>query len=203
METSSAEIGSPVRHDQLRVHDHRAGNADALTLSAGELVRITGLVLGQQADVLERLIDLGDTLCLVLIKVEVVQTLGDAVLDGGALIERRRRVLEDHLDVADDVAVFLAGDLAGNALALKEDLAVAARVDAHDGAAQRRFAGAGLADEGEGLTLINVEIRVFYGDEFFFASDVKGDVHMADREDDLSIGVIIRHGRHLPYRSSA
>ena len=82
-------------------------------------------------------------------------------------------------------------------LPLKEDLAVAARVDAHDGAAQRRFAGAGLADESEGLALINVEIRVFYGDEFFFASDVKGDVHMADREDDLSIGVIIRHGRHL------
>ena len=67
----------------------------------------------------------------------------------------------------------------------------------------RLIGRAGLADESEGLALINVEIRVFYGDEFFFASDVKGDVHMADREDDLSIGGIIRHGRHLPYRSSS
>ena len=192
-----------VRHDELRVHDHRARDADALTLPAGKLVRVAGLVLGQQADVLKSAIDLCNALLLILIEVEVVQPLGDAVLDGGALVERRRRVLKDHLDVADDVAVLLAGDLAGDALSLKEDLAAAARVDAHDGAAERRFAGAGLADKGERFALIDVKIRVFYGDEFFFASDVEGDVHMLDREDNLSVGGIIRHGRHLPYPSSS
>ena len=90
----NVQSGSRLVTDQeLRITAQCHRDHHTLTHTAGELVRIAGLVLGQQADVLERLIDLGDTLFLVLIKVEVVQALGDAVLDGGALVERRRRGL--------------------------------------------------------------------------------------------------------------
>ncbi len=127
-------------------------------------MRVAGLVFGEQAHVLQGLVDLGDSVLFVFIQMEVVQALGDTVFNGGTLVEGGGRVLEDHLDIPDHVAVLLAGDLAGDALSLEEDLAGAAGVDAKDRAAQRGLAGAGFAHQREGLTLIDVEISVFYGD---------------------------------------
>ena len=46
-----------VGHDQLRVERERAGDADALPLAAGELVRVAVVVLGVEADDLEQLLD--------------------------------------------------------------------------------------------------------------------------------------------------
>ncbi len=39
-----------VGHDQLRVQRERAGDADALALTAGELVRVAVVVLGVETD---------------------------------------------------------------------------------------------------------------------------------------------------------
>ena len=44
-----------VADDQLGLHRQRAGDADALALAAGELVRIAAHVVGLQADGLEQL----------------------------------------------------------------------------------------------------------------------------------------------------
>ena len=46
-----------VRDDELRLHDQRTGNADALALAAGKLMRETAGELGQQAYFTERVRD--------------------------------------------------------------------------------------------------------------------------------------------------
>ena len=46
-----------VEHDHLRTERQRPGDADALALTAGELVRVAVAVLGQQADPLEQVGD--------------------------------------------------------------------------------------------------------------------------------------------------
>ena len=44
-----------IANDELRVHRERAGNADALALTAGKFVRIARSVLGIQPDVAQQL----------------------------------------------------------------------------------------------------------------------------------------------------
>ena len=46
-----------VGDDQLRLQGERAGDADALALAAGELVRVAVVVLGVEADDLQQLLD--------------------------------------------------------------------------------------------------------------------------------------------------
>jgi uncharacterized membrane protein YkvA (DUF1232 family) len=104
--------------------------------------------------------------------------------------------------IPDYLPVLFPGDFAGDAFALEPDLPSAAGVDAQDGPAQRGLAGAGFAHQGKGLPLIDVEIGILHSDQFLFMPGVKGDVHMLDRQDHLSVCVFIRHGRLPPYPSS-
>ena len=60
-----------VGDDELRLHDQRAGNADALTLTAGELVREPAGELGQQAHLFQRLLHLFGALRFVRVQVMV------------------------------------------------------------------------------------------------------------------------------------
>ena len=175
-----------VRHDELRLHDDAAGDADALALAAGELMGVPGQVLGQQAHVTDDLLDLGNAVFLILVQVEVVKSLGDDVFDGGALVQAGGGVLEDHLDLPDDLPVIFTGELAGDLLSLVIDGARGAGVDADDGATDGGLSGAGLAHEGEGLALINVEADVFDGLERFFSAS-KDDVQILDRQHDFSV----------------
>ena len=46
-----------VGDDQLRAQRERPGDADALALAAGELVRVAVVVLGVEADQLQQLLD--------------------------------------------------------------------------------------------------------------------------------------------------
>ncbi len=64
-----------VRHHQLRFHDHGPRKANALALSAGKLVGITGQVLGQKAHLGYHVLDLLHPVRLVLKEVEVVKAL--------------------------------------------------------------------------------------------------------------------------------
>ncbi len=82
--------------------------------------------------------------------------LADDVADRHARVERGVRVLEDHLDVAADRLQGAARE-AGDVLALVADLPAggALQVDEHPG--HRRLAAAGLADDAEGLALVQVE----------------------------------------------
>ena len=122
---------------------------------------------------------------------EVVEALGDDVVHRRALVQRGGGVLEHHLHVAYDLAVEAAGYLAGDAHALVEYLARRAGVGAYDGAAYRGLAGAGLADEGEGLALVDVEARVLHGaDEVLALAEV--DVDVLEREEHLPAALVYR-----------
>ena len=164
-----------VGHDELRFHDQCTGNADALALAARELVGEAGGKLRQQADLMQGVHHLFVQVFLIFVEMMVQQALGNDILDLGALVQRSHGVLEDHLDLADDLFVQFLGDLAVDLLALEEDVAAGGRVDAADGTANGGLARAGLADQREGLALVDVKIDVVHGHELLFAG-AKGDL---------------------------
>ena len=117
-ETSSAETGS----SQTMISGlsaSAAGDADALALAAGELVRVAVDVLGVEADHVQQVLrprlavalrrDLGVDL----------ERLADDVADRHARVERGVRVLEHHLDVAAQLPAASRPDSGGDVLALE------------------------------------------------------------------------------------
>ncbi len=159
-----------VGDDEPGLDGEGTGDADALPLAAGELVRKTVGERGADSDGVEQLRDALPALALV----ETVdgESFGDDAADGHTGIERGVGVLEDHLDAAADLpetaaaergevdgafgkggkAVFVAGG-AG----VEPDVAGSGPVELEDGAAGGRLAAARLADEAEGLAVVNGE----------------------------------------------
>ena len=179
-----------VGNHQLRLHDHSTGQADSLALAAGELVGVPGQVLRQQAHLVDHLLHLLHAVRLILVQVEVVKAFGDDVVHGGALVQRRCGILEDHLDIPDDLPVQGVRNLAGNADTLVEDLTGGAGVDPDDGAANGGLAGTGLAHQGEGLALVNIKRRIPDGLESLVAL-AELNVHIADGQQDLLAGLLV------------
>ena len=100
IETSSAETGSS-QTISLGSQGEGAGDADPLALAARELVRVAVVVLGVQADELQQLLHLA--LDLVLGHDPWSRNgVADDRADGLPRVQRRVRVLEDHLHVAAD-----------------------------------------------------------------------------------------------------
>ena len=151
------------------------GNADTLALAARELVGEAGSKLRQQADLMQSVHHFLVQVVLVLVQVVVEQALRHDVLHLGALVQGRHGILEDHLHLADDLAVQLFGNLAVDLLALEEDVAGGGGVDAADGTANGGLAGAGLTHQRESLALVDVKIDMVHGHKFLFAR-AKGDL---------------------------
>ena len=148
----------------------RAGDADALALAAGELVRVAVDVALVEPDLAEQLADQRLALRLVGEAVDE-RALADDLADRHARVEARVRILEDHLQVAAD-GLHLAFDgstdflpaLRSSAVGTsKIDLAVERhapgrrRQEPEDDLAERRLAAAGLPDEAERLAAADVE----------------------------------------------
>src|SRR5262249_34656327 len=132
---------------------------DALTLPAGELERtLAALQLGIEADVDHHGVDL---LLLLLLGADLpdLQTLGDEVLDLPARVQRRDRVLEDHVHAGADAPELLTRELR-DVLALELHRAAVGPRQLHDRLAGRRLPAAGLADESERLAFADVEAHV-------------------------------------------
>ena len=189
-----------IRDDELRLHDHSAGNTDTLALSAGELVRIAGLVLGQKTDILQGLVYLGKTVILIFVQMEIEKTFRHAILNCRSLIQRCRRILENHLDIADNISVLFLGDISGNSLSFKCNLTGTAGINAHDRASESCLSRSGFSDECKCLALVNVKIGILDGFKFLLSACIERDVHVFDGHDHLSV-IIIRHGTRLPYLS--
>ena len=150
-----------VADDQLRVHGQGAGDADALALAAGELVREAVVVLRVQPDDLEQLLhaalDLGRRAELV-----DLERLGDDEADPLARVQGRVRVLEDHHHLAADRPHLGPREL-GDVAPLEDDPARGRVEQAHDAARHRRLAAARLADDAEGLALADGEADAVHG----------------------------------------
>ncbi len=89
-----------VEDDQLGLEGERSGDADALALPAGEVLRVAVGVARLEADELQQLVDaLADR---VLGEAVGAHRLGEDVEHRQPRVERRHRVLEHHLQVAAD-----------------------------------------------------------------------------------------------------
>ena len=98
IETSSAETGSSATIS-FGFSDERPRDPDPLALAAGELVREAVVVLGVEPDPLEQLVDRVAYAAAVDDPVQA-QRVADDLGDPLARVQRRVRVLEDHLHLA-------------------------------------------------------------------------------------------------------
>ena len=172
-----------VADDEVRVERERAGEADALALAAGELVRVAGGGVGRQADDIEelahalaRLAPLGDA-------VDAERLTHDPP-HAVARVQGRVRVLEDHLHAP---AQRPQGALAQvrDVLPVEDHVAVRRLVQAQDRPAERGLAAAGLADEPERLATLDGEGDVVDGLD---VADMAVEEEPAlDREPDLEV----------------
>jgi hypothetical protein len=159
--------GHVERGDRLVGDDHtglegeRAGDADALTLAAGELVRVAVVVLRAQAHQLQKTLDLLLHPALGLDALELERRRDDGA-DGVPGVQRAVRVLEDHLDVAAQRSH--AGGLeVRDVRAVELDLAAGRLQQAGDEPAHGRLAAAGLPDDAEGLAPPHLEVDAVDG----------------------------------------
>ena len=141
-----------VADDELGVHGQGAGDADALALTAGELVRVAARVLGVEAHAVHQLEDALLALFLAAVQVMHVKRLTDDVRHRHARVERRVRVLEDHGGLGAVLAQVLLG---ADGLAVVDDLAVGGLVEVQDRTANGGLAAARLADQAERLAALN------------------------------------------------
>src|SRR5207247_11075179 len=131
-------------------HETRAGrdsarDVHALALAAAQLVRVAIGELGAEADLRQDVVHLLAPPVAVEVRVER-QWLLDRLPDAEPWVERRRRILEDHLEVAPTAPERLGGER-GQLLTVEVDPS-GGRLDHPQHAARdRRFAAARLADE--------------------------------------------------------
>ena len=149
-----------VADNQLGLQRKCTGNADTLTLTAGELMRIAVDVLGVQSDNVQQLADALDTLLLGTHAMNG-HGLGDDLADGHAGIQRSIRILEDKLHLATHVLDLMLAHL-GNIFTLEEHFACRRLGQAHDGTARGGLTATRLADQAKGLTRINLERNVIH-----------------------------------------
>lgn len=143
--------GGLVADKQRRAVDHGAGHGDALLLSAGELVGEVVHLLAQ-ADEAQHLGDLrlhdGARLA------DALEGKGHVLVD--RLVGQELEVLVDGADLAAQVRDLLVLHLA-QVLAGHDDLAAGGALLARDEAQQGGLAGAGVADDKDELTGVDVE----------------------------------------------
>src|SRR5690606_12413309 len=171
-----------VADEQLRLERQRPGDRDALALAAGELVRPAPAGrLGVDADVAQ---DLGHPLVGALGPAPDVQALAHDVDDPPPGVQRRDRVLEDHLHLRPQPAQLLGAE-AAEVAPVEDDPAGGGRWRVHDRPGRRRLAAAGLADEPERLAPGDVEGHVGHRPDPASAADGELDDQVLDGEQDV------------------
>ena len=171
-----------VADEEVGVERERAGEADALALAAGELVRVARRGVGREPDHLQQLAHL---LAELLAAAPVhAQRLADHPPDRVARVQRGVRVLEDHLHPLPQrpqLALAHVRDVG----AVEEDRAAGGLVQAQQRPADRRLAAARLADEPERLAALDRQRDAV--DRLHVADVPVHDDPAPDREPDLEI----------------
>src|SRR5215216_4802906 len=144
-----------VEDDEARLERERAGDVDALPLSARELVRVAlGEAARIEADPGKEVA--GAALRLPLRDAVYPRTEGDRSLDSHARVERRVAVLENHLDLAPELPERQRAR--AERLAVEQHLAGIGPDQVHQQPRRCRLPAAGLADDAERLALQHLEI---------------------------------------------
>jgi hypothetical protein len=153
-----------VGDDKFWAEGEGAGDADALALASGELVRVAAEGGSVHADGAE---EFGDALAARGGAEFFMddERLGEDVFDAEAWVEGAEGILKDDLHVAAEGAEFGAG--CGKDIgAIEMNTAGGGLDEAEDEATESAFAGAGFADEAEGFAGVNVEGDVVDGADF-------------------------------------
>jgi hypothetical protein len=148
-----------VEHDQLGLEGEGPGDGDALELATGELARVALGDRRAQAHELEQLTDPLASRRRPVDHLVGAQRLGDRLAHRREAVERRVRVLEDALGLATH-AEALATTEARRVDAVDQHAAGRRVLEAESDPAEGRLAGAGLADQTEGLAAVDAEADV-------------------------------------------
>ena len=154
-------------------------------------MREAGCKLGQKANFLECLLNLILAVLLILIKMMVQYTFADYIVYLCALVERSKRVLEYHLAALYDLKVKLLGYFSVYLAALVEYFAGGGRVYPGYSAAYGGFAGTGFANQREGLSAVDLEVYVVYGNELF-AARAERYLKVLDLYNGFPVGILVR-----------
>jgi hypothetical protein len=152
-----------VRDDELRLDRERAGDADPLPLTAAELVGPPAGELGREPDALEQVGDARRARLLRHDRVHVEHLL-EHLAYRHRRVQRRIRILEDHLDPLSELARRPLA-LPEHAPAFEEDVAGRRLLELEQQAAEGALTGAALADEAESLAALDRERDVLDRDE--------------------------------------
>ena len=136
-----------VEEEHARTVDERPGQGDSLTLAAGELGR-TSVAVSRQTDRLQGLLGTAPSL-----------RGGDlayaqAVLD----VFLHRQVREERVVLEDGVDVTLEGRALGHVDTVEQDLAARGQLEAGDHPQDGRLARAGRPEQGQELTVRDVQV---------------------------------------------
>ena len=146
-----------VADDHVGVERQRAGDADALALPAGELLRVLVGRLGAQPDEVEQPAHPHVAVLAVLVQPLVAAPrLGDDVARRHAGVQRRVGILEHHLHAAAELQQLLAAQ-AERVDAVEAHGARVGALQHQQCPCQRGLSAAGLADQAERLTARQVE----------------------------------------------
>ena len=145
-----------VADDEVRVHRQGSRDADALALATGELVGVAIREVRVQPDEPQQLLHPPSPILDRADRV-VVQRLLQDVADRHPRIERRERVLEDHLHLPAHPPQRGAAEL-GDLLAVEVDRAPRDREQAGDQPRERGLPATGLADEAQGLATPDLQV---------------------------------------------
>jgi hypothetical protein len=144
-----------VEDDDRRVGGERARDRDSLPLAARELVWEPPRRAGCQADLFEELGDARAALCARR-EAERRQRLGDLLADPPPRVERRERILEDHLK-ARELARAGAARQGADVVPLEANRSRRRRDHPDGRTGQRRLPAARLADEPDDLAAVDID----------------------------------------------
>ena len=145
-----------ISQDKLWTQDDRSGDRDTLSLSSGELMRITLQIAIVYPHIITDLVDRLHALFFAHIRMDFEGLLQDG-LDLLPRIERRVGVLEDHLDIFLYRAARLGREL-GDILTVIKHLSAGCLVEPQDDLAYGGLATATLPYKGESFALIDIKI---------------------------------------------
>ena len=151
-----------VAHDQAGLEGERPGDADALALATGELVRVALGHAGVERHLVQQLGHAGAGGGAAAADAVHQQRFGDDLAHGHARVERAVRVLEDDLDGAAQGAERAAVH-GSEASAADADLAGGGGLERQQQAADGALAAAGFAHEAEGLARGDGEADILDG----------------------------------------
>ena len=147
-----------IAYDQPGVQRQSTGDAHALPLPTGKLMRVAVDKLRPDAAFFHKFFHALRGLCRSFINLMGFKRFCHDIPDGPARIQRRIRILEDQLHLLAELAHFLLLKLLHD-LPIKGD-GICSRLDqVQDQSAQGRFAAAGFADKRQRLTLVNVKVH--------------------------------------------